>query len=204
MIKLLGFLLGVGVSTAVLLLIVVGPDTAQDHWRAWTSGQAETASEIVPGPQDDQPPIHVAEVFTPAPVQSERPSPAAPPPAAPPIEAVDESKPIPPQAGTSTQQLARDISADEPEPSELASAEPVRAGDPGDPEWHPIWRPFHSEISARGFAERLENVTGLDYRVERLKRGSYQVSVAHNGEQDRLARLTRIETATGLKLMAAQ
>lgn len=79
-----------------------------------------------------------------------------------------------------------------------SSPEAVRDG--GDPLWHSFWNPFRSEIAANGFAARLSSVTGIDYRVVRLKPGSYQVAFAYADDDERRTKISQIETATGLNL----
>ena len=64
--------------------------------------------------------------------------------------------------------------------------------------WHSVWRPFRSELSARGFAERLANVTGREYRVRRVSPWAYQVELAYANEADKLTALRQIESSTGL------
>jgi len=76
--------------------------------------------------------------------------------------------------------------------------DPVAASD--EPHWHSFWNPFRSEIAANGFAARLRSVTGIDYRVVRLKPGSYQVAFAYGDESERRTKIAQIETATGLDL----
>ena len=66
--------------------------------------------------------------------------------------------------------------------------------------WQPFWQPFRSQIAANGFASRLTALTGLDYRVMRLERGAYQVAFAYADDSERVAKLTQIETQTGLQL----
>lgn len=79
-----------------------------------------------------------------------------------------------------------------------ATAEPVAASE--SPHWHSFWNPFRSEIAANGFAARLRSVTGIDYRVVRLKPGSYQVAFAYGDESERRSKIEQIESATGLNL----
>ena len=68
--------------------------------------------------------------------------------------------------------------------------------------WQPVWQPFLSELSAKGFAQRLARLTGLDYRVSEAGRGRYEVAVAYSTEDERDAHLARIESVTGLSLSA--
>lgn len=66
--------------------------------------------------------------------------------------------------------------------------------------WQSFWDPFHSKIAADGFVAQLEKVTGLDYRVMKLQRGTYEVAFAYANDGDRQARLSQISAATGLEL----
>jgi len=66
--------------------------------------------------------------------------------------------------------------------------------------WHEFWNPFRSEIAARGFITRLEKVTGLDYRVVKVKAGVYQVGFAYLNNDERRTKISRISAATGLDL----
>lgn len=66
--------------------------------------------------------------------------------------------------------------------------------------WYTFWNPFRSEIAARGFVSQLERVTGLDYRVIKVKAGVYEVAFAYESDADRQKRLAQIQAATGLDL----
>lgn len=83
-----------------------------------------------------------------------------------------------------------------PAPNDGAAAPPAAAGP--EPEWHAFWTPFRTEIAARGFVSRLEAVTGLDYRVAKLRTGAWQVAFAYRSEADVDAGLEQIAAATGL------
>jgi hypothetical protein len=67
-------------------------------------------------------------------------------------------------------------------------------------QWHSFWQPFTSEMSARGFAARLEQLTGLDFQVRRAGVGEYEVAFAHLDDNQRQAHLDRIQAVTGLNL----
>ena len=69
-----------------------------------------------------------------------------------------------------------------------------------DASWYAFWNPFRSEIAARGFVAQLEKVTGLDYRIVKVKAGVYQVAFAYADDQERQVRLSQIQAATGLDL----
>ena len=81
-----------------------------------------------------------------------------------------------------------------------AAQELSAAAGPNEPEWHAIWTPFRTEIAARGFVSRLENVTSLDYRVAKLGSGAYQAAFAYRDPAERDAGLAQIAAATGLDL----
>ena len=84
-----------------------------------------------------------------------------------------------------------------------AVAEAVSAPDPifeNDMRWHSFWNPFRSEIAANGFVTQLEKVTGLDYRVVKIKVGVYEVTFAYQNDSERRTKLSQISSATGLDL----
>ena len=95
-------------------------------------------------------------------------------------------------------------------PAEDLAISDVRHDDPplqyahnaglNDPEWQAFWNPFRSEIAARGFVRRLEDVTGLDYRVAKVKNGVYQVAFSYSDDAERSRKLSQISAATGLDL----
>ena len=67
-------------------------------------------------------------------------------------------------------------------------------------QWYSFWNPFRSEIAARGFVSRLEEVTGLDYRIVNVKIGVYEVAFAYDNDMERRTKLSQISSATGLDL----
>jgi hypothetical protein len=128
----------------------------------------------------------------------------APPPPVPPtspsVEAPVEPPPEPAAAKPVPVPEERSAGTD-PEPAPAFEAEPVPQSVES---WHALWRPFYSERSARGFADRLARTTGLDYRVGKTAPGRYQVSVAYRDETERQARLEEISRVTGLSLEVLQ
>jgi hypothetical protein len=88
--------------------------------------------------------------------------------------------------------------------AEEAPAEVVAEALPAAPEetlhWYAFWSPFRSEVAANGFVDQLQRVTGLDYRVVKVKPGVYEVAFAYEDDQEITARLSQISAATGLKL----
>jgi hypothetical protein len=67
-------------------------------------------------------------------------------------------------------------------------------------QWYSFWNPFRSEIAASGFVTQLEKVTGLDYRVVKVKSGVYEVAFAYNNDTEKRTKLSQISAATGLDL----
>jgi len=67
-------------------------------------------------------------------------------------------------------------------------------------QWYSFWNPFRSEIAARGFVTQLEKVTGLDYRVVKVRTGIYEVAFAFGSDVERRTKLSQISAATGLDL----
>jgi len=67
-------------------------------------------------------------------------------------------------------------------------------------QWYSFWNPFRSEIAASGFVAQLERVTGMDYRVVKIRPGVYEVAFAYDDDAERHAKLAQISAATGLDL----
>jgi len=127
------------------------------------------------------------------PMRSDAPDPvvAAAPEEAPPAAATDS--PVKP--------VAAEVPADTPEatPAGLAAETPAPAP-AAKPQWYAFWSPFRSEVAANGFVDQLQRVTGLDYRVVKVKPGVYEVAFAYEDDQEITANLSQISAATGLQL----
>ena len=63
-----------------------------------------------------------------------------------------------------------------------------------------VWVPFHSQMSAAGFAARLSESLGHPFDVERRGPGRYQVVFAYGDETERSALLEEAAAVTGLPL----
>ena len=81
----------------------------------------------------------------------------------------------------------------EPEPYEPEVIETMQ-------QWYAFWSPFRSEIAAAGFVDQLQRVTGLDYRVVKVKPGVYEVAFAYSDDDEITVNLSQISAATGLNL----
>ena len=203
MIRLLGAITGSALAIASLLLLVGIP-----QFRADTD---DVEREVMTLPLPSAPvevPETVAEVVeeTVEAVTSVIPmAPAAPqePPVDATAEAAEWTEPdIPPMQETPVAAASTDIVEPEPvagpfeEPQAIAEfVEPLPAT-----QWYAFWSPFRSEIAASGFVSQLQRVTGLDYRVVKIKPGVYEVAFAYDDDQEIPLNLEQITAATGLRL----
>lgn len=100
---------------------------------------------------------------------------------------------------------------DQPSPDRPTELEPsvddsaLHADDAGpgtaaEPDWYTFWNPFRSEVAAAGFVRRLESVTGLDYRIDKVRAGVYEVAFAYGDDTELETKLAHISAATGLDL----
>lgn len=90
-----------------------------------------------------------------------------------------------------------------PEESQFAETPPMQPNETAienDLRWHAFWNPFRSRIAAEGFVGQLEKVTGLDYRVVKIKTGVYEVTFAYESDTERRNKMSLIASATGLDL----
>ena len=106
-------------------------------------------------------------------------------------EASVETEPV-------AEKLAENVAEDPLESIEIP-ADPQDIFNAGQ-QWHEFWNPFRSEIAARGFVSQLEKVTGLDYRINKVKAGVYQVGFAYTSDDERRSKISLISAATGLDL----
>ncbi|MEN8762823.1 MAG: hypothetical protein ABF290_10345, partial [Thiogranum sp.] len=81
-----------------------------------------------------------------------------------------------------------------------AEADEPDLPDSGDGGTYLFWSPFRSEWAARGFAGRLTLATQVPVEVINAGPAEYRAAFSYRDETERLARIERIETITGLKL----
>ena len=110
---------------------------------------------------------------------------ASPPPA--PVETIDEPVADIPEA-VEPEPVVEELESFEPEAIETMQ------------QWYAFWSPFRSEIAAEGFVDQLQSVTGLDYRVVKVKPGVYEVAFAYSDDDEITLNLSQISAATGLNL----
>jgi len=180
MFRILGFIIGSAVSILTILLIVGMPEFHLSNPDIDKRRFDEAVLKLKEKSLDAR---QVAEDLTDKIAQAvAEPDPPLPSPLVP--------------APTETEPL---IEASLPSPNPGSYAE-VIATTGADPQWHAFWNPFRSRIAAQGFVSRLEKVTGLDYRIEKVDIGIYEVSFAYAGDNERSDKLSQISSATGLEL----
>ena len=130
-------------------------------------------------------------------IQPVEPEPLPAEPAAPVEEPVDES-PETLLTDAETEALIEEIFS--PQPAPVAAEAPVPDTTVVDENWYAFWSPFRSEIAANGFVEKLQETTGIDYRVVKVKTGVYEVAFAYTDDADIQDKLARISNATGLDM----
>ena len=106
-------------------------------------------------------------------------------------------------AEAAVERIPEPVDAEAPAESTIEPA--ARAIEPAAPDaqpqqWYAFWSPFRSEIAANGFIAQLQRVTGLDYRVVKVRTGVYEVAFAYSDDDEILSNLSRISAATGLVL----
>lgn len=87
-----------------------------------------------------------------------------------------------------------------PQPAAVHAPDPAPAPSPPESGIARVWSPFHSEMSAAGFAERLSRSLDHPFSVERRGAGRYQVVFHYADEPEREALLAEAAAVTGLPL----
>ncbi len=82
----------------------------------------------------------------------------------------------------------------------FAPATSPEASPAADENWYAFWSPFRSELAANGFVAQLQETTGIDYRVVKIKTGVYEVAFTYTDDADVQDKLARISAATGLDM----
>lgn len=198
MFRLLGFIIGSAVSIGGILLVLGVPDF---HLSSFETDQARFDAAVQKIREKQTP----AESAAPVSVEDS------------PVSAEQATRDLIDNIET---QLAADVDSDNahdeesnmgppheelpaPPAGEAAVAEElagVRELVSAEQQWQDFWNPFRSEIAARGFVSQLERVTGLDYRIVKVKAGEYQVGFAYQDDNDRQINIQQISAATGLEL----
>lgn len=211
MFRLLGFCIGSLASLGLLFMVIGTPDfhlgdDAEDRARF------DEAVEKLKSRQANRTPERRASDEAAEPT---RPAVASAPPME--IDSLEPANagglPAPPTGGPES--VARLASTNAPPASAVEDAvdESVSAMDvpatfdelpasalPSSQAWHSFWTPFRTKVAATGFVGRLENVTGLDYRIVSAGRDGYIVEFSYDDDSEIDSKLDRISAATGLDL----
>ncbi len=181
MIRLLGFIIGSAVSIGAILLILGVPEFHLSNPELHKSRFDEALQNLKEKQREIAAAAGTGDAAIPAPATAEEVTESLPGP----VAMVEEP--------VSTEPLT-ELPAEMDDGNELLRLQ--------DRQWHSFWNPFRSEIAARGFVSQLERVTGLDYRVVKVKTGVYEVAFAYESDIERQAKLSQIQAATGLELPA--
>ena len=189
MIRIIGFIVGSVVSVGALLMLVGKPEfrfgsTAADTARYDVAIQQLREKQPVPALPDATPEAIVA---ADQPDSDDAPTNLAPPLAN-------------QQAGSEqpNRELATELEANADH--SVSYADDAGPGAVAEPDWYTFWNPFRSEVAAAGFVRRLESVTGLDYRIDKVRAGVYEVAFAYGNDTELETKLAHISAATGLDL----
>jgi hypothetical protein len=187
MFRILGFLIGSATSIAIILLVMGVPefharDAAIDQQRFDAAVEKLMAKKLDVGDVAIDP----DEISLPGDI----PTHEAAEPVADESQHEAENSELPFAAPDSAALAETDDSPAVPEEPPLLS----------ELQWYSFWNPFRSEIAASGFVAQLERVTGIDYRVVKIKPGVYEVAFAYDDDAERHAKLSQISAATGLDL----
>lgn len=177
MLRLVGILTGAALAVAFLIVALGVPEFAKPEAEVNPEPILEMTAQLEP----------VTEPEPEAAVEAAR-KPAAELEAEPMAEAVAE-----PASEPDYEALVEQIFAPKPE----TEAEPAAVIDEN---WYAFWSPFRSELAANGFVSKLQESTGIDYRVVKIKTGLYEVAFAYSDDEDIQDKLARISAATGLDM----
>ena len=178
MLRLIGILTGSAIAVA-FLIVALGPPRL-----------APPADAIEAVAEETEPPA--AAVVAPAELEPLQEIPVLPV-----AEPADELPEVP-LTDEQTEALIEEIFSPQPQPvpAELPAVETTGA----DENWYAFWSPCRSEIAANGFIAKLQETTGIDYRVVKVKTGVYEVAFAYVDDADIQDKLARISNATGLDM----
>jgi len=202
MIRIFGFLIGSAASIGMMLLLLGVPDINLSRPLS-DDAASESVAKTVEAVTADLEAVAIEMFKEVSELVDDLPTTdlTAEPPAAEQVASNSED------AGRPSEELTPDISQNDsqiasfpPEPPKPDTATAVDEPAENDLRWHSFWNPFRSEIAANGFVGQLEKVTGLDYRVVKIKTGVYEVTFAYENDTERRTKLSQIASATGLDL----
>lgn len=184
MLRLIGILTGSAIAIGTLIIALGLPELSSSG--TVTSSQKSTNSgtvTVTPGEPDfAEPPDFIEPEPAAVPAQVLEDKVTVP-------EPTDETDKVtvPYLAGPSAEELIEQIFSPAPEPVVEEN-------------WYAFWSPFRSELAAKGFVAKLQETTGIDYRVVKVETGVYEVAFAYADDADIQDKLARISSATGLDM----
>lgn len=199
MIRILGFLVGSAASIGMMLLLLGVPELNLSRPLVDDAASASVAQTVEAVTADLE--AVAIEMFGEV-SQLVDDLPTADPTADPPAEqqAASNNEDVTLSSEELTPGISQNNSQIASFPAEPGSATAIDDAAENDLRWHSFWNPFRSAIAANGFVGQLEKVTGLDYRVVKIKTGLYEVTFAYENESERRTKLSQIASATGLDL----
>ena len=178
MLKLIGILTGSALAVAFLIVALGVPDFSAP------APEQATVVEIVKTPSSGS--VTELEIGAPEVIEIAQ-------------QTADLKEYLPPSAEETSSEPASSVT----DPETEALIEQIFNPGPEEPvedNWYAFWSPFRSEIAARGFVAKLQESTGIDYRVVKVKTGVYEVAFAYVDDADIEDKLSRISSATGLNM----
>ncbi len=178
MLRFAGILTGSALAIALIAATIGAPQFEPPAKQPDDSPAAATATALheAPAREHVEPPAIDAPGATPAATDSDDAQLAA---------AQHQSVPQSPPVAAASNDWPQQV--EHPPPAETAN-------------WYAFWSPFRSEIAANGFVDKLQESTGIDYRVVKVRTGVYEVAFAYTDDADIQAKLERISSATGLDM----
>lgn len=197
MIRILGFLVGSAASIGMMLLLLGVPELNLSRPLSDDAASASVAQTVEAVTADLE--AVAIEMFGEV-SQLVDDLPSAEPPAE--EQAASNSEDVTLSSEELTPGISQNNSQIASFPAEPGSATATAIDGPpeNDLRWFSFWNPFRSAIAANGFVGQLEKVTGLDYRVVKIKTGVYEVTFAYENDTERRSKLSQIASATGLDL----
>ena len=177
MLRLVGILTGAALAIAFLIVALGVPEFAKPEAEVNPEPVLDTTAQLEPV---TEPEPEAAVKAAPEPEVELESEPMA--------EAVAEPAPEPDYEAL-VEQIFAPKAESEPEPDPVIGEN-----------WYAFWSPFRSELAANGFVSKLQESTGIDYRVVKIKTGLYEVAFAYSDDEDIQDKLARISAATGLDM----
>lgn len=192
------FLTGLCFGSALMLLSAVGYDRLSNEVITPTDVAVETSTTDAPEPLDQ--PMSVATKGDTAPPEFEGPVIEAPP-------VVQPEQPVPVDEVAEIAPARTEVSpradAPKPESSEAALEEALTVAESAtaeapDTRTLSVWQPFHSEMSAQGFAKRLSLQLGYPFTVIKVGPAEYHVVFSYEADSERDLLSEQLANLTGV------